>query len=114
LIDDVLDDIGDTAEICKNLGDDLREGKMTLPLIYLMQNGTPEQRQLVRNCIANGDDNHFAQILAAITSCGGLGYAREAAGKAAQSATNTILLLPDSSFKATLLNLCVFAVARNH
>lgn len=113
LIDDVLDYTGETEEIGKNLGDDLREGKMTLPLIYLMQNGTPEQRQLVRDCIENGDENQFSQILAAITSCGGLEYARQAAGKAAQSAAS-ILLLPDSLFKETLLKLCVFAVGRNH
>ena len=55
LIDDVLDYSGNQADIGKNVGDDLREGKPTLPLIYLLQNGTEQQRELVRNCIANGD-----------------------------------------------------------
>ena len=114
LIDDVLDYTGDALEIGKNLGDDLREGKMTLPLIYLMQNGTAEQRQLVRNCIVNGDENHFDQILAAIKANGGLEYARQAAEKSAQLAADTIFPMPNSTFKESLLKLCVFAVSRNH
>ncbi len=59
LIDDVLDYAGDAAEIGKNVGDDLREGKPTLPLIWLMENGTPEQRELVRSCIEQGDEAAF-------------------------------------------------------
>eukprot|EP01032_Pedospumella_encystans_P038896 gene38896-44092_t len=70
LIDDVLDYAGDAAEIGKNVGDDLREGKPTLPLIWLMSHGTEEQRQLVRSCIENGDEQHFDTILAAITGSG--------------------------------------------
>jgi octaprenyl-diphosphate synthase len=114
LIDDVLDYTGNTAEIGKNLGDDLREGKMTLPLIYLMQNGTAEQRQLVRGCIENANVDHFESILEAIKACGGLQYTLQAAGYAAHSAASAIVHLPDSSFKNSLLELCAFAVGRNH
>src|SRR3954468_8955898 len=63
LIDDVLDYSGNADDIGKNVGDDLREGKPTLPLIYLMQHGTPEQHQLVRVCIEHGAENHFDDIL---------------------------------------------------
>ena len=114
LIDDVLDYSGNAAEIGKNVGDDLREGKPTLPLIYLMENGTPEQRELVRSCIENGDEQHFDQILAAITSSGALDYTRQEAQKASRRASDVIASLPDSKYKDSLLELSAFAVDRNH
>ncbi|MGE5622534.1 MAG: polyprenyl synthetase family protein, partial [Bacillota bacterium] len=114
LIDDVLDYSGNAADIGKNVGDDLREGKPTLPLIYLMQHGTPEQRQLVRSCIETGDEQHFDEILSAITGSGALAYTKSEAEKAAQRAKNAISSLPHSQFKDSLLQLCAFAVERNH
>lgn len=114
LIDDVLDYSGNTTEIGKNVGDDLREGKATLPLIFLMQNGTPEQRELVRACIENGDEQHFDDILAAITTSGALDYTRREAEKSAQRASAAISSLADSPFKDSLLQLSTFAVKRNH
>ncbi|WP_307731370.1 octaprenyl diphosphate synthase [Massilia agilis] len=114
LIDDVLDYAGDAAEIGKNVGDDLREGKPTLPLIYLMEYGTPEQRELVRSCIENGDEQHFDAVLAAVTSSGALDYTRREAIVAAERAANAIADLPESEFKQSLLQLCSFAVDRNH
>jgi octaprenyl-diphosphate synthase len=114
LIDDVLDYAGDATEIGKNVGDDLREGKPTLPLIYLMEHGTPEQRALVRNCIENGDEQHFDAVLAAVTSSGALDYTRRAAVVAAERATAAIADLPQTEYKESLLQLCRFAVDRNH
>lgn len=114
LIDDVLDYSGNASDIGKNVGDDLREGKPTLPLIYLMENGTPEQRALVRSCIENGDEQHFDEILAAITTSGALDYTRHEAEKAAQRAAAAISGLPNSQFKDSLLQLSAFAVDRNH
>jgi octaprenyl-diphosphate synthase len=114
LIDDVLDYAGDAAEIGKNVGDDLREGKPTLPLIYLMSHGTEEQRQLVRSCIENGDEQHFDTILAAITASGALDYTRRAAEVAAQRASDAIAGLPASDYKDALLQLARFAVDRTH
>ncbi len=114
LIDDVLDYAGDASEIGKNVGDDLREGKPTLPLIYLMENGTPEQRELVRSCIENGDEQHFDTILAAVTSSGALDYTRREAEVAAQRAIDAIADLPDSQYKESLLQLARFAVDRTH
>ncbi|WP_092415460.1 octaprenyl diphosphate synthase [Collimonas sp. OK307] len=114
LIDDVLDYSGNASDIGKNVGDDLREGKPTLPLIYLMENGTPEQRELVRSCIENGDEQHFNEILAAITTSGALDYTRREAEKASQRAAAAISGLPNSQFKDSLLQLSVFAVDRNH
>jgi octaprenyl-diphosphate synthase len=114
LIDDVLDYAGDAAEIGKNLGDDLREGKPTLPLIWLMENGTEEQRQLVRSCIEHGDEEQFEAVLAAVTSSGALDYTRRQAEQAARRAADAIAGLPDNVYKASLLQLCGFAVDRNH
>jgi octaprenyl-diphosphate synthase len=114
LIDDVLDYAGDAAEIGKNVGDDLREGKPTLPLIYLMEHGTPQQRELVRACIENGDEQHFDAVLAAVTASGALEYTRRAAIVAAERASSAIADLPESEYKQSLLQLCSFAVDRNH
>ena len=114
LIDDVLDYAGDASEIGKNVGDDLREGKPTLPLIYLMENGTPEQRELVRTCIEQGDEQHFDTILAAITSSGALDYTRQQAETAARRAAEAIADLPDSVYKESLLQLADFSVHRTH
>jgi octaprenyl-diphosphate synthase len=110
----VLDYAGDAAEIGKNVGDDLREGKPTLPLIYLMENGTPAQRELVRNCIEQGDEQHFDAILAAITTSGALDFTRREAETAARRAAEAISSLPESDYKQSLLQLCTFAVDRNH
>lgn len=114
LIDDVLDYSGNASQIGKNVGDDLREGKPTLPLIHLMEHGTAEQRMLVKNCIEQGDEKHFDEILAAITSSGALDYTRGEAIKAADTAKQAVAGLPDSPYKEALLQLCVFAVDRNH
>ncbi|TFW09480.1 octaprenyl diphosphate synthase [Oxalobacteraceae bacterium OM1] len=114
LIDDVLDYSGNAGDIGKNVGDDLREGKPTLPLIYLMQKGTDEQRALVRNCIEQGSTDHFDEILAAITRSGALDYTKREAEKAAQRAADAMSLLAPSTFKDSLLQLCAFAVDRNH
>ncbi|HEY8607258.1 MAG TPA: octaprenyl diphosphate synthase [Noviherbaspirillum sp.] len=114
LIDDVLDYSGNANDIGKNVGDDLREGKPTLPLIYLMQNGSAEQRSLVRSCIETGDEQHFDQVLAAISGSGALEYTRREAEKAAQRAAQAISEIVDSKFKDSLLQLCAFAVDRNH
>jgi octaprenyl-diphosphate synthase len=114
LIDDVLDYAGDATEIGKNVGDDLREGKPTLPLIYVMENGTPEQRELIRSCIEQGDETHFDAVLAAVSSSGALDFTRRAAEAAADRAASAIAALPASEYKQSLLDLCSFAVDRNH
>ncbi|MRV75309.1 octaprenyl diphosphate synthase [Duganella sp. FT92W] len=114
LIDDVLDYTGDAAEIGKNVGDDLREGKPTLPLIWLMAHGTSEQRELVRSCIENGDEQHFDAILSAITNSGALDYTRRAAEEAGERALNAVQDLPESAYKTALLQLARFALDRNH
>ncbi len=114
LIDDVLDYSGNAADIGKNVGDDLREGKPTLPLIYLMQHGTAQQRDLVRACISTGDEAHFDEVLAAITTSGALQYTREQAARARDRAKTSLASLPPGPFCDALFALADFAVDRNH
>ncbi len=114
LIDDVLDYSGNEADIGKNVGDDLREGKPTLPLIYLMQHGSERQRELVRECIENGHTDKFDDILEAITTSGALQYSRDKAEQASAKAINAIEGLPNSEFKDALTQLAHFSVDRNH
>ncbi|MFZ6801831.1 octaprenyl diphosphate synthase [Undibacterium sp. Di24W] len=114
LIDDVLDYSGVAEEIGKNVGDDLREGKPTLPLIYLMKNGSSEEKALVKACIEEGDESKFDAILTAITQSGALAYTKGEADKAAARAAQVIHDLPDSVYKQALIDLAFLAVNRNH
>lgn len=114
LIDDVLDYSSDEAATGKHLGDDLAEGKPTLPLIHAMLHGTPEQAALVRGAIENGGRDDFEAILAAIHQTGALEEARRHARAEAQLAIDAIDVLPPSIFKEALLQLSDFAVVRNH
>ncbi|PRC91393.1 Geranylgeranyl pyrophosphate synthase [Solimicrobium silvestre] len=114
LIDDVLDYSGNAADIGKNVGDDLREGKPTLPLIYLMRHGTEHQCELVRQCIENGDSSKFDEILSAITESGALAYSRAQAEQASDRAIQALTHLPESDYKDSLIQLARFSIDRNH
>ena len=113
LIDDVLDYSGDEATIGKSLGDDLAEGKPTLPLIRVMRTGTPEQAALVRRAIVDGGREDFFAVLDAIRACGALDYARDAAQRESEAATLALQPLPASDFKRSLLELASFSVTRS-
>lgn len=113
LIDDVLDYSEDPQMIGKNLGDDLAEGKPTLPLIYLLQRGTPAQRTLVHNAIEQGGLAELDHIVAAMRESGALRYSQSRAEAESAHARNAIAHLPDSTYKDSLLQLTDFAVTRN-
>jgi len=114
LIDDVLDYSGAEVETGKHLGDDLAEGKPTLPLIYVLQNGTAEQAAGVRHAIENGGRDDFPAVLAAIRATGALEHSRKCAQAEANLATAALETLPASTYKDSLLELCLFAVARSY
>ncbi len=114
LIDDVLDYSADEADTGKHLGDDLAEGKPTLPLIHVMQHGTPEQAALVRGAIEHGGRDDFAAVLAAIQDSGALAETLRYAQEEAKRAIEAISVLPPSNFKDALLQLSDFAVRRKH
>ena len=115
LTDDMLDYSGDYHDTGKNLGDDLAEGKPTLPLIYAMKNGSKEQANTVSKAIQNGGgEGVLESVLKVIHETGALDYTRKKAEAESCIATEAISLLPDSQYKECLLQLAVFAVSRNH
>lgn len=114
LIDDVLDYSGAEVETGKHLGDDLAEGKPTLPLIYVMQNGTSEQAACVRHAIEQGGRDDFAAVLAAIRATDALDHVKKRAKAEADLAITALEVLPASTYKNSLLELCLFAVARSY
>jgi len=112
LIDDVLDYSGDLQATGKNLGDDLAEGKPTLPLIYVMKAGNPAEQDLVRRAIEHGGKADLAGVVAAIHRVGALDYAREQARVEAAAAIARLGLLADSACRDSLLQLAHFSVDR--
>jgi octaprenyl-diphosphate synthase len=114
VIDDVLDYSGDYHDTGKNIGDDLAEGKPTLPLIFAMQHGCPEQAALVRHAIEQGGLADLQGVVQAIRTSGALDYARNRAQEEADTAIAAITALPRSVYKDSLLQLASFAVARTY
>lgn len=114
LVDDVLDYSGDQDEIGKSLGDDLAEGKPTLPLIHVIQHGSPEQAACVRHAIETGGRDEFAAVMAAVHATGALEETRRYAEAEAAAAKRALERLPASQYKESLIELSSFAVARRH
>ncbi len=112
LIDDVLDYSANEQQTGKHLGDDLAEGKPTLPLIYAMQHGSVEQASVVRNAIEQGDVGKFAEVMQVIHATGALDFTRQQAMRETESACAAIASLPDSKYKQCLLELADFAATR--
>lgn len=113
LIDDLLDYEGSTAELGKNIGDDLREGKPTLPLLVAMQRGTAEQRDLIREAIIHGEVERMPQIVEIVKATGALEATREAALAQAELAKQCLTELPASEFKDALLELALASIHRS-
>lgn len=113
LVDDIMDYSSSADEMGKNLGDDLAEGKPTLPLLYAMWNGTESQSALIRNAIETGNGmSHLEEILTAIKETRALEYAKEQALKAKQQALDALHLIPESEYKEALEGLVEAAVER--
>jgi octaprenyl-diphosphate synthase len=112
LVDDVLDYSGNAEEIGKNLGDDLAEGKPTLPLIYAMQHGTPAQAQVIREAIEQGDINRFEEVLQIVQQTGALDYTRQQAQLEADKAIAELSAIADSQYKQSLVELAKLAASR--
>ena len=112
LIDDVLDYSGEISDTGKNVGDDLAEGKPTLPLIYALLHGSPAQQLVIRRAIENGGRDDMAAVVSTIHATGALDYSRAQAHRETAVALAAITHLEDSVFRDALLQLCVFAVER--
>ncbi|TCS72707.1 octaprenyl-diphosphate synthase [Sulfuritortus calidifontis] len=114
LIDDVLDYSGDSSQTGKNVGDDLAEGKPTLPLLYAMSHGSADEAQLIRTAIENGNADNFQAIHEIIRATGALDHTRRQAEAEAKIAQAAISVLPDGEYKQALIELSAFAVSRDH
>ena len=114
LIDDVLDYSGDSSETGKNIGDDLAEGKPTLPLIFALKEGTASQKAAIRRAIEHGGRDELSAVVEAIQTTGALDYARDQARREAATAERAIAHLANSVYRDALLQLCVFAVERRY
>lgn len=115
LVDDIMDYTADAQEMGKNVGDDLSEGKPTLPLLYAMQHGNEQQKQLIKEAIetGNGMDNLDA-ILLAMEETGSLRYTQKIAEREADKAIKSLSILPDSVQKSALISLAHIAANRSH
>jgi octaprenyl-diphosphate synthase len=113
LIDDVLDLSGDAKQIGKNLGDDLSEGKPTLPLLIAMHRGNAAEASTIRNAIKNGGLDELPAVLAAVKTTDALNYVRDLAANEARLGCEAIAHFPESANKQALIDLAEFAVTRD-
>lgn len=113
LIDDLLDYDGETNRLGKNVGDDLREGKPTLPLLLAMERGTDEERRLIRAAIEHGEVERLPQILAIVRASGALDATRDAARTESEKAIRCLDALPVSVYREALLELSIRSVDRS-
>jgi len=114
LVDDVMDYLSSSEEMGKNVGDDLAEGKATLPLIHAMREGSPEERALVREAIRKGGLDDLAPILDIVHRTGAIDYTKAQARAQVDSALAALADLPPSSFRDTLTDIARMAVERTH
>ena len=113
LVDDLLDYEGNSHQLGKNVGDDLREGKPTLPLLIAMERGSNAERQTIRHAIEHGEVERLAEIISIVKATGALDATREAALLEAEKAKLCLKDLPDSRAREALLELCVQSVHRS-
>lgn len=113
LVDDALDYTGDAATLGKNVGDDLAEGKPTLPLIHAMRTGTPAQSTLVANAIRSGDISQLPAILEIVQATGGMTYTLNTAKAEVAAAIAQLQQLPDTHYRTAMHTLAEFALARS-
>ncbi|MGI9329966.1 MAG: octaprenyl diphosphate synthase [Gammaproteobacteria bacterium] len=114
LVDDALDYDATREQLGKNIGDDLAEGKPTLPLIHALRRGTPQEQLLIRRAIENGERENAEPVLAAVTSTGALAYTLQLAKQSSAKAIDALNRVPDSTFKTALIELARFAVERRY
>ena len=113
LVDDLLDYEGATEQLGKNVGDDLREGKPTLPLLIAMERGSDDERRVVRHAIEHGEVARLAEIVTIVRNTGALAATRDAARTEADKARASLEVLPSSPYRDALLDLSVRSVDRS-
>ena len=114
LVDDALDYKGDAEALGKNVGDDLAEGKPTLPLIRAMDKAPEADRELIRNAISNGDASQLDKVVAIVEATGAMEYTLAAAREAVTKAVEALNALPESRYRHALADVAEFATGRDH
>lgn len=114
LIDDALDYKATQQELGKNIGDDLAEGKPTLPLIYAIQQSATAEAEIIINAIKSGHREAFNEVYQIVQNTQAIAYTEQRAKEETQKAIDSLTLLPNSTYKQALISLALFAVQRNH
>ena len=114
LVDDILDYSESSEQIGKNIGDDLAEGKPTLPLIYVMRHGNSKQVEIVRTAIENGGRERIDDVIEAVMDTGALEYTARAAEKEVEKAISFLDVLPDSKYKQAMITLAEYSTSRSY
>jgi len=114
LVDDLLDYSESSEAIGKNIGDDLAEGKATLPLIYAMKHGDAQQKQIIREAIENGQRDKIDDIIAIIKQTGAIAYTSQTAQQEVGKAKSALEILTDSDYKQALIGLADFSINRSY
>ncbi|WP_367606281.1 polyprenyl synthetase family protein [Legionella sp. W05-934-2] len=114
MVDDALDYCADSQQLGKNIGDDLADGKATMPLIHAYRTGTPAHRELIEESLKLGQVENLSAIQEALEATNAIQYTLDYARSEIDTAINTLLVLPDSHHKRALIDLAMFAVNRTH
>lgn len=114
IVDDLLDYLSDAQTLGKNVGDDLAEGKTTMPLIHSMRVGSETDKELIRNAIRQGGLDDLTPVIETVQRNGSVNYTREKAIEQVEHAKSAIANLPETSFKATLMQIADIAIERTH
>ncbi|KTD51376.1 octaprenyl diphosphate synthase IspB [Legionella quinlivanii] len=114
LIDDALDYCADSKTIGKNIGDDLADGKATMPLLHALEHSNPEQQQIIRESLQTGNRDKLEAILEIIEETESIAYTKQCAAEEVNHALSALDILPASQYKTALVELAEFAINRNH
>lgn len=114
IMDDMLDYMANPEELGKNLGDDLAEGKPTLPLIHAMANGTAEQATFIKETIKSGNRDAYLDVLAIIQSTGSLDYTAKFAEEEAEKAIQALSIIPENTYTDAMKQLALFSIQRSY
>lgn len=114
LVDDALDYCADVKTIGKNIGDDLADGKMTLPLLHALQQGSPKQQAIIKSALGNRELSQLEDIVQIIDETKGIQYTNELAKREISKAISSITILPDTPYKTGLIQLAEYAISRSY
>jgi len=114
LIDDALDYCSDAQTMGKNIGDDLADGKATMPLLYALQQGTPAQQEKIKQGLTEGSLKYLPEILDALKETGAIEYTQTLAAQEVDKAIDALQVLPDSKYKEALEELARYTISRDH